>query len=120
MAHVCAAAPVIYTAIVQMKRAHGKGSQTSPSASRQGQAGSDQAGESGLSRRKFKPAIYDSLHMSDVAIMGRGWMQSQRRSRGSVPSAHHLERAHSACFSDPELVASPRPGLILAIVAMLC
>ncbi|OOO13160.1 hypothetical protein OAory_01009090 [Aspergillus oryzae] len=112
MAHVCAAAPVIYTAIVQMKRAHGKGSQTSPSASRQGQAGSDQAGESGLSMRKFKPAIYDSLHMSDVAIMGRGWMQSQRRSRGSVPSAHHLERAHSAYFSDPELVASPRPGLI--------
>ncbi|KAE8346970.1 hypothetical protein BDV24DRAFT_157965 [Aspergillus arachidicola] len=47
MAHVCAAAPVIYTAIVQMKRAHGKGSQTSPSASREGQAGSDQAGGRG-------------------------------------------------------------------------
>ncbi|KAK6814263.1 hypothetical protein RU639_010056 [Aspergillus parasiticus] len=112
MAHVCAAAPVIYTAIVQMKRAHRKGSQTSPSTSREGQAGSDQAGGSRLSRRKSKPAIYDSWHMSDVAIMGRGWMQSQRRSRDSAPSAHHLERAHSAYYSDPELVASPRPGLI--------
>ncbi|KAE8421934.1 hypothetical protein BDV36DRAFT_291750 [Aspergillus pseudocaelatus] len=112
MAHVCAAAPVIYTTIVQIKRAHGKGSQSSPSTSREGQAGSDQAGGSGHSRRKSQAAIYSSLHMSDVAIMGRGWMQSQRRSRGCAPSAHHLEHAHSAYYSDPELAASPRPGLV--------
>ncbi|KAE8137998.1 hypothetical protein BDV38DRAFT_282606 [Aspergillus pseudotamarii] len=112
MAHVCAAAPVIYTAIVQMKRAHGKGSQSSPSTSREGQAGPDQVGGSEHSRRKSQAAIYSSLHMSDVAIMGRGWMQSQRWSRGSAHSAHHLERAHSAFYSDPELAASPRPGLI--------
>ncbi|KNG84913.1 hypothetical protein ANOM_006413 [Aspergillus nomiae NRRL 13137] len=116
MAHVCAAAPVIYTAIVQLKQARGKGSQTSPSTSREGQAGSDQGGGSGNENKKYRAALYSSLHMSDVAIMGRGWMQSQRRAHGSAPSAHHLERAHSAYYSDPELAASPRsvprPGLI--------
>ncbi|KAE8385684.1 hypothetical protein BDV23DRAFT_187984 [Aspergillus alliaceus] len=108
MAHVCAAAPVIYTAIVQIKRSHSKDSETSRSSSQWGPAGADQSGGSGHSNKKAQGMINTSMNMSDVAIMGRGWIQGQCRSQGPVPSSYHLEDVY---HSGPGSAATTYPDI---------
>ncbi|KAE8149708.1 hypothetical protein BDV25DRAFT_140556 [Aspergillus avenaceus] len=104
MAQVCAAAPVIYSALMQLKRNSRKSSEASPSSS-QGQNRVDPPAAPGSdpSNRKYHGMVYSasSMNMSDVAIMGRGWIQGQRRSQGSGPSVHHLEHLRQSSRSDP-------------------
>jgi hypothetical protein len=113
MAHVCAAAPVIYTAFVQLKRTYCTDSQEkSHASSHEGQAGTEQPFGPGQSNKKSQGTTCSSMNMSDVAIMGREWMQSQRRSQGSVPSCQHIEYPQGVYSSSLRSVAIAHPAYV--------